>query len=169
MLLTSRRSTCLHYPDRQPRGHHAARDPHAERSGPDRLRRHSPDAKAAQSLRHRETRRSAITSTMRIRARPNSSWNWSRGDRSRWSPMRECPESQSRVIGLIALAIRHHIPVVPIPGPIGISGSAGGQRTSHRLFPLQRLPSQKSGKRRKLLESVKDSPRTQILMRLRIG
>ena len=42
---------------------------------------------------------------------------------------------------LISLAIRHHIPVVPIPGSIGVSGGAGGQRTAHGLVSLQRLSS----------------------------
>ena len=40
---------------------------------------------------------------------------------------------------LISLAIRHHIPVIPIPGRFGIPVGAGGQRAGHRFLPLQRL------------------------------
>ena len=41
---------------------------------------------------------------------------------------------------LIALAIRHRVPVVPIPGRISVPGSPGGQRPAHRFIPLQRIP-----------------------------
>ena len=41
---------------------------------------------------------------------------------------------------LIALAIRHHVPVVPIPG-----GRPRRQRSAHRFLPLQRLPARQIG------------------------
>ena len=40
---------------------------------------------------------------------------------------------------LVALAIRHHIRVVPIPGRIRLTLGPGCQRPAHRLFPLWRL------------------------------
>jgi 16S rRNA (cytidine1402-2'-O)-methyltransferase len=40
---------------------------------------------------------------------------------------------------LIALAIRHHVPVVPDSRSVGVSGGAGSQRPAHRFFSLQRL------------------------------
>jgi 16S rRNA (cytidine1402-2'-O)-methyltransferase len=63
---------------------------------------------------------------------------------------------------LIALAIRHHVPVVPIPGASAFLAAlvASGLPTDSFRFGGF-LPS-KSGQRRKLLESVKDSPRTQV-------
>src|SRR3981189_3488429 len=52
---------------------------------------------------------------------------------------------------LIALAIRHHVPAVPIPrasafpaapgaGGVGFPGGAGRERPARRFLPLQRLP-----------------------------
>src|ERR1700677_3437624 len=63
---------------------------------------------------------------------------------------------------LISLAIRHHVPVVPIPGASAFLAAlvASGMPTDSFRFSGF-LPS-KSGQRRKLLESVKDSPRTQV-------
>jgi 16S rRNA (cytidine1402-2'-O)-methyltransferase len=63
---------------------------------------------------------------------------------------------------LIALAIRHHVPVVPIPGASAFLAAlvASGMPTDSFRFSGF-LPS-KSGQRRKLLEGVKDSPRTQV-------
>src|SRR3954465_14789508 len=63
---------------------------------------------------------------------------------------------------LISLAIRHHIPVVPLPGPAAFLAAlvASGMPTDSFRFSGFLPP--KSGQRRKLLESVKDSPRTQI-------
>ena len=42
---------------------------------------------------------------------------------------------------LITLAIRHHVPVVPIPGRVGIPGRAGRERPADRFLPLQRISS----------------------------
>ncbi len=63
---------------------------------------------------------------------------------------------------LIALAIRHHIPVVPIPGPAAFLAAlvAGGLPTDSFRFSGF-LPA-KQGQRRAVLESIKDSPRTQV-------
>src|ERR1700688_3266696 len=63
---------------------------------------------------------------------------------------------------LIALAIRHHVPVVPIPGASAFLAAlvASGLPTDSFRFSAF-LPS-KSGQRRKVLESVKASPRTQV-------
>jgi 16S rRNA (cytidine1402-2'-O)-methyltransferase len=63
---------------------------------------------------------------------------------------------------LISLAIRHHIPVVPLPGPAAFLAAlvASGMPTDSFRFSGFLPP--KSGQRRKLLESIKDSPRTQI-------
>lgn len=63
---------------------------------------------------------------------------------------------------LISLAIRHHIPVVPLPGPAAFLAAlvASGMPTDSFRFSGFLPP--KSGQRRKLLETIKDSPRTQI-------
>jgi 16S rRNA (cytidine1402-2'-O)-methyltransferase len=63
---------------------------------------------------------------------------------------------------LISLAIRHHIPVVPLPGPAAFLAAlvASGMPTDSFRFSGFLPP--KSGQRRKLLESIKESPRTQI-------
>ena len=45
---------------------------------------------------------------------------------------------------------------------ISIFVSSCRQRPPHRLFPLQRIPPAKSGQRRQLLESIRESPRTQV-------
>jgi len=63
---------------------------------------------------------------------------------------------------LVTLAIRHHIPVVPVPGPSAFLSAlvASGLPTDAFRF-LGFLPS-KEGQRAKLLESVKNSTRTLI-------
>jgi len=63
---------------------------------------------------------------------------------------------------LIALAIRHHVPMIPIPGASAFLAAlvASGLPTDSFRFGGF-LPS-KAGQRRKLLESVKDAPRTQV-------
>ena len=42
---------------------------------------------------------------------------------------------------LITLAIRHRVPVVPIPGASAYSGGVGRERVADRFVPLQRIPS----------------------------
>lgn len=63
---------------------------------------------------------------------------------------------------LIALAIRHHIPVIPIPGASAFLASlvASGLPTDSFRFSAF-LPS-KSGERRSALEAIREMPRTQI-------
>jgi 16S rRNA (cytidine1402-2'-O)-methyltransferase len=63
---------------------------------------------------------------------------------------------------LIGLAIRHHVPVVPIPGASAFLAAlvAGGLPTDSFRFSGF-LPAKQS-QRRTLLESVRESPRTQV-------
>jgi len=63
---------------------------------------------------------------------------------------------------LISLAIRHHVPVVPIPGASAFLAAlvASGLPTDSVRFSGF-LPA-KRGQRRQMLESIKDSPRTQV-------
>ncbi|HWR36603.1 MAG TPA: 16S rRNA (cytidine(1402)-2'-O)-methyltransferase [Clostridia bacterium] len=63
---------------------------------------------------------------------------------------------------LISLAIRHHIPVVPIPGASAFLAALVASGLPTDAFRFSGFLPVKSGQRRKLLESVKDSPRTQI-------
>ena len=63
---------------------------------------------------------------------------------------------------LVALAIRHHITVVPIPGPTAFLAALVASGLPTDSFRFNGFLPEKSGKRCKLLESVKNSPRTQI-------
>jgi len=63
---------------------------------------------------------------------------------------------------LIALAIRHHVPVVPIPGASAFLAALVASGLPTDSFRFSGFLPVKSGQRRKLLESVKDSPRTQV-------
>ncbi len=63
---------------------------------------------------------------------------------------------------LVSLAIRHHIPVVPIPGASAFLAALVASGLPTDSFRFSGFLSEKSGKRRTLLESVKTSPRTQI-------
>src|SRR5450759_5679021 len=63
---------------------------------------------------------------------------------------------------LIALAIRHHVPVVPIPGASAFLAALVASGLPTDSFRFSGFFPAKSGQRRKLLESVKDSPRTQV-------
>src|SRR6266403_1517975 len=62
----------------------------------------------------------------------------------------------------IALAIRHHVPVVPIPGASAFLAALVASGLPTDSFRFSGFLPAKSGQRRKLLESVKDSPRTQV-------
>src|SRR5271166_5757966 len=70
---------------------------------------------------------------------------------------------------LISLAIRHHLPVVPIPGASAFLAAlvAGGLPTDSFRFSGF-LPA-KSGERRAALEAIKASPRTQVFYKRRTG
>jgi 16S rRNA (cytidine1402-2'-O)-methyltransferase len=63
---------------------------------------------------------------------------------------------------LIALAIRHHVPVVPIPGASAFLAALVASGLPTDSFRFSGFLPSKSGQRRKLLESVRDSPRTQV-------
>src|SRR5580698_863688 len=63
---------------------------------------------------------------------------------------------------LIALAIRHHVPVVPIPGASAFLAALVASGLPTDSFRFSGFLPSKSGQRRKLLASVKDSPRTQV-------
>jgi 16S rRNA (cytidine1402-2'-O)-methyltransferase len=63
---------------------------------------------------------------------------------------------------LIALAIRHHVPVVPIPGASAFLAALVASGLPTDSFRFSGFLPSKAGQRRKLLESVKASPRTQV-------
>src|SRR5271157_3435370 len=63
---------------------------------------------------------------------------------------------------LITLAIRHHVPVVPIPGASAFLAALVASGLPTDSFRFSGFLPAKAGQRRKLLESVKDSPRTQV-------
>jgi 16S rRNA (cytidine1402-2'-O)-methyltransferase len=63
---------------------------------------------------------------------------------------------------LIALAIRHHVPVVPIPGASAFLAALVASGLPTDSFRFGGFFPAKSGQRRKLLESVRESPRTQV-------
>jgi len=63
---------------------------------------------------------------------------------------------------LIALAIRHHVPVVPIPGASAFLAALVASGLPTDSFRFSGFLPVKAGQRRKLLESIKDSPRTQV-------
>jgi 16S rRNA (cytidine1402-2'-O)-methyltransferase len=63
---------------------------------------------------------------------------------------------------LVALCLRHHIPVIPIPGPSALVAAlaASGLPTGEFLF-VGFLPS-RAGARRKALDALKSEPRTLV-------
>jgi len=63
---------------------------------------------------------------------------------------------------LISLAIRHHIPVVPIPGASAFLAALVASGLPTDSFRFGGFLPPKSGQRRQMLESVKASPRTQV-------
>jgi 16S rRNA (cytidine1402-2'-O)-methyltransferase len=63
---------------------------------------------------------------------------------------------------LIALAIRHHVPVVPIPGASAFLAALVASGLPTDSFRFSGFLPAKSEQRRKLLESVRESPRTQV-------
>jgi 16S rRNA (cytidine1402-2'-O)-methyltransferase len=63
---------------------------------------------------------------------------------------------------LITLAIRHHVPVVPIPGASAFLAALVASGLPTDSFRFSGFLPAKSGQRRKLLESVRESPRTQV-------
>src|SRR5579871_4793089 len=63
---------------------------------------------------------------------------------------------------LIALAIRHHIPVVPIPGASAFLSALVASGLPTDSFRFSGFLPAKRGERRAALEAVKNSPRTQV-------
>jgi 16S rRNA (cytidine1402-2'-O)-methyltransferase len=63
---------------------------------------------------------------------------------------------------LVSLAIRHHIPVVPIPGVSAFLAALVASGLPTDSFRFSGFLPAKRGQRRELLESVKESPRTQV-------
>src|SRR5271168_1096695 len=63
---------------------------------------------------------------------------------------------------LISLAIRHHVPVVPIPGAAAFLAALVASGLPTDSFRFSGFLPAKRGERRALLESVRESPRTQV-------
>ena len=63
---------------------------------------------------------------------------------------------------LIALAIRHHVPVVPIPGASAFLAALVASGLPTDSFRFSGFLPAKSSQRCRLLESVRESPRTQV-------
>src|SRR3979411_9554 len=63
---------------------------------------------------------------------------------------------------LMALAFRHLVPVVPIPGASAFLAGLVASGLPTDSFRFSGFLPAKSGQRRKLLESVRESPRTQV-------
>lgn len=63
---------------------------------------------------------------------------------------------------LITLAIRHHVPVIPIPGATAFLAALVASGLPTDSFRFSGFLPAKAGQRRSLLESIKDSPRTQV-------
>src|SRR6266851_6111696 len=63
---------------------------------------------------------------------------------------------------LIALAIRHHVPVVPIPGASAFLAALVASGLPTDSFRFSGFLPAKRGQRRDVLENIKSSPRTQV-------
>ena len=63
---------------------------------------------------------------------------------------------------LIALAIRHHVPVVPIPGASAYLAALVASGLPTDSFRFSGFLPAKRGERRTVLESIRTSPRTQV-------
>jgi 16S rRNA (cytidine1402-2'-O)-methyltransferase len=63
---------------------------------------------------------------------------------------------------LITLAIRHHVPVVPVPGASAFVAALVASGLPTDSFRFSGFLPAKRGERRTLLESIKTSPRTQV-------
>jgi 16S rRNA (cytidine1402-2'-O)-methyltransferase len=63
---------------------------------------------------------------------------------------------------LISLAIRHHVPVVPIPGASAFLAALVASGLPTDSFRFSGFLPAKRGQRRALLESIRESPRTQV-------
>src|SRR5437867_9335198 len=63
---------------------------------------------------------------------------------------------------LISLAVRHHVPVVPIPGASAFLAALVASGLPADSFRFSGFLPAKRGQRRQVLESIKNSPRTQV-------
>jgi 16S rRNA (cytidine1402-2'-O)-methyltransferase len=63
---------------------------------------------------------------------------------------------------LISLAIRHHVPVVPIPGASAFLAALVASGLPTDSFRFSGFLPAKAGQRRKILEDIRESPRTQV-------
>jgi 16S rRNA (cytidine1402-2'-O)-methyltransferase len=63
---------------------------------------------------------------------------------------------------LISLAIRHHIPVIPIPGASAFLSALVASGLATDSFRFSGFLPAKRGERRSLLETIRNTPRTQI-------
>src|SRR5437660_11756085 len=63
---------------------------------------------------------------------------------------------------LISLAIRHHVPVVPIPGASAFLAALVASGLPTDSFRFSGFLPVKRGERRAALEAIKTSPRTQV-------
>jgi 16S rRNA (cytidine1402-2'-O)-methyltransferase len=63
---------------------------------------------------------------------------------------------------LIALAIRHHLPVVPVPGASAFLSALVASGLPGETFRFSGFLPSKAGQRRNALEAIRESPRTQI-------
>ena len=63
---------------------------------------------------------------------------------------------------LIALAIRHHVPVVPIPGASAFLAALVASGLPTDSFRFSGFLPPKRGERRTILEAIRSSPRTQV-------
>jgi 16S rRNA (cytidine1402-2'-O)-methyltransferase len=63
---------------------------------------------------------------------------------------------------LISLAVRHHVPVVPIPGAAAFLAGLVASGLPTDSFRFSGFLPAKVGQRRQVLESIRESPRTQV-------
>jgi 16S rRNA (cytidine1402-2'-O)-methyltransferase len=63
---------------------------------------------------------------------------------------------------LITLAIRHHVPVIPVPGASAFLAALVASGLPTDSFRFSGFLPAKRGERRAVLESIKNSPRTQV-------
>jgi len=63
---------------------------------------------------------------------------------------------------LITLAIRHHVPVIPIPGATAFLAALVASGLPTDSFRFSGFLPPKAGQRRALFESIQESPRTQV-------
>jgi 16S rRNA (cytidine1402-2'-O)-methyltransferase len=63
---------------------------------------------------------------------------------------------------LVSLAIRHHIPVVPIPGAAAFLSALIASGLAAESFQFNGFLPAKSGQRKQALEEIRNSPRTEI-------